>query len=238
MRDGMDRLSSGFFHLVQSLTDSLSTEPRATVEGVCYTFYDRQLLSGPDDGLKEQFFESLEDSIAEADRAFANYVDEEEFRLEITALRLELFGLALTQRVGWRRDDFCRRELVATRRYLQERDELRIWTSMGVYNQAIADAELWLNPSRLMRGRRLGLRLGLTDAWQNQGVPDGCLLRYINRHRAGTAWRQGIAVTSLIKAFSERLEFRPNAQGQMRLYALLHVFYDEAAQRLKGLRLS
>ena len=37
----------------------------------------------------------------------------------------------------------ARRELVATRRYLQERDELRIWTSMGVYNQAIADAELW-----------------------------------------------------------------------------------------------
>jgi hypothetical protein len=151
-------------------------------------------------------------------------------------LRLELFGLAFTNRVGWRREDLCVRELTSTHAYLKERDEERIWKGMGAYNQAIADGDLWLNPMRMMQGRRLG-HLAFIDKWSELGPQDGSLIRYINRRNAAAAWRHGIAATQLMKTFSQRMDFRPNARGQMRLHALLHVFFDEALQRLRDVRI-
>jgi hypothetical protein len=232
-----NEFTNRLLNMAQSLSDSLSSGPRATVEDVCRSFYDRQLLTTGDDGdRRQQFFESLEESMIDADEVFSFSVEEEDFQIEVTALRLELFGLAFTQRVGWRREDLCLRELTTTLRYLKERDELRIWASMGAYNQAIADGDLWLNPMRLQRGRRLQ-RLAFNDKWQEGGPQESGLLRYINRKDAVAAWQHGIAATQMMKTFSRRMDFRPNAQGQMRLHALLHVFYDEALQGLRGVRI-
>jgi hypothetical protein len=227
-----NEFTNRLFSMAQSLSDSLSSGPRSTVEDVCRAFYDRQLLSGVEGDRRDDFFESLEDSLVDADEVFSFSVDEEDFRLEVTALRLELFGLAFTNRVGWRREDLCLRELQTTHRYLKDRDEERIWTSMGAYNQAIADGDLWLNPMRMMQGRRMQ-RLAFSDKWQDTSPQDGSLLRYINRRDAAVAWRHGIAATQLMKTFARRMDFRPNAGGQMRLHALMHVFYDGALQGLK-----
>lgn len=231
-----NEFTNRLLNMAQSLSDSLATGPRSTVEDVCRAFYDRQLLTGVEGDKRQQFFESLEDSMVDADEVFSFSVDEEDFQLEVTALRLELFGLAFTNRVGWRRQDLCLRELQTTHRYLKERDELRIWTGMGAYNQAIADGDLWLNPMRMMRGRRMQ-SLAFIDKWQDTSPQDGTLIRYINRRDADAAWRHGIAATQLMKTFSQRMDFRPNAHGQMRLHALLHVFYDEALQGLKSARI-
>ena len=235
------RLQSALRSLVQSiadsLADSLSAGPRSKIEAVCQAFYDRQLLSQVEDDARDEFFAALADSIGQADRAFGRYVDQDDFRLEVIALRLELFGLALTHRVGWRRDDLCLRELTSTRRYLQERDELRVWDSMGAYNQSIAEAGLTLNRSRRELGRRLSLHLAASEGPRAKDTPSDCFVRYANRYDSEATWRNGIATTHLIRALADRLDFRPNAQGQIRLQTLLYVFYDEALQRLRRLRL-
>ena len=225
--------------MADSLADSLAAGPRSTVEAICQAFYDRQLLSRVEDNTREEFLAALADSMGRADRAFGAYVDEDDFRIEVIALRLELFGLALTHRVGWRRDDLCLRELTTTRRYLQERDELRVWESMRAYNQSIAEAGLTLNRSRRELGRRLSLRLAIGEATQPaKDTPGDCLVRYANRYDSEAAWRNGIATTHLIRALAEGLGFRPNAQGQIRLQTLLYVFYDEAMQRLRSVRIA
>ena len=231
-----NEFTNRLLNLAQSLGDSLASGPRSTVEDVCRAFYDRQLLTGVEGDKRQQFFELLEDSMVDADEVFSFSVDEEDFQLEVTALRLELFGLAFTDRIGWRREGLCIRELRTTHAYLKARDEERIWTSMGAYNQAIADGDLWLNPMRMMQGRRMQ-RLAFGDMWSELGPQDGSLIRYINRRDAAAAWRHGIAATQMMKTFSQRMDFRPNARGQMRLLALLHVFYDEALQGLKGTRI-
>jgi hypothetical protein len=174
--------------------------------------------------------------MVDADEVFSFSVDEEDFQLEVTALRLELFGLAFTNRVGWHREGLCLRELQTTHAYLKSRDEERIWKGMGAYNQAIADGDLWLNPMRMMQGRRMH-HFAFSDKWSDLGPQDGSLIRYINRRGATAAWRNGIAATQLMKTFSQRMDFRPNARGQMRLHALLHVFYDESLQGLKAIRI-
>src|SRR5687767_10883285 len=105
-------LASNLGDWVRSLTTPPPTGPRTAVEDVCNDFYDHQLLSGASgQDAREGFFESFEDAIARADGAFAQLVDEDDFRVELTALRFELFGLAVTHAVYGRKEDVCLREL-------------------------------------------------------------------------------------------------------------------------------
>jgi hypothetical protein len=223
---------------VRSLTAPQPSGPRVAVEDVCHQFYDRQLLgSGDGADAREGFFDSFENAIARADGAFAQLVDEDGFRVELTAIRFELFGLAITRSPSGRSEDVCLRELVATQRYLEARDEARIWESMGHYNQAVAEAGLRHPKRRSVRGRRLGFRLSLTERWGQAGVPHGCIARYANRLDGDNAWESGHAFTALVQAMTRRLRIPMNSQAQLRLHHLLYVFYDEPLQKLRQVRL-
>jgi hypothetical protein len=224
---------------VRSLTAPRPSGPSVTVEDICQNFYDGQLLSsGAGTDRREGFFDSFEQAIARADVAFAQLVDEDDFRTELTALRFELFGFALTRSLVWHREDICLRELVTTQRYLEQRDELRLWEGMGIYNNAIAEAALHSRKERRRkRGRRLSFRLSLAERWESKGVPHGCLARYANRCESDDAWDSGHALTALIQTLTGRLRIPLNARAQMQLQHLLYVFHDEPLQRLKQVRL-
>jgi hypothetical protein len=237
---------SGFGFRVQDLAEwwrsfkpPATTGPVVNLEEICHDFYDRQLLSGtPTEDARESFFDSLEQTIARADFAFAQYVEEEEFRFELTALRLELFGLALYHAVHHDRERLCLRELAATEKYLKERDELRLWEAMGVYNQGIVqNAFRRRHVERRARGGRLSTRLELNERWLPRGVSHTCISRYVNRGESDDSWRTGQALTALMQTLTRRLGVPLNAQAQLRMHSLVYLFHDEPYERLRNLRL-
>jgi len=223
--------------LLQSAADSLGSGPTALVEDVCRAFYDDQLLTRLDGtDAAGAFFDAVWESMARADRDFADEVDEDAFRMELTAIRFELFGLALTRRAGWRREDLCLKELVTTRAYLERRGELRLWEAIYVYNREIAEVGVRLVPDEVGRGRVLNQhRIRLAQRY-GANVPRDCLEHYVNRYYAGDAWSSGQAMLGLMQALSERLGYRVNGDAQMRLHILFNTFHDEAERRWKAVR--
>lgn len=228
----------GIGRAIRTVSDYLGLGPATPVENACRAFYDEQLLTRidvPDPG--DSFYAALSSSISRADRSFERLVDKDEFRRELTALRLELFGLTLTHRVGWRREELCLKEIVWTKRYLEERGEGRTWAAMADYNKAIAEAGFRRTLHSSLHARQLiRMRVSLNES-KDQSVASDCLQHYVNLYNSEATWRRGRALTALIQTLAERLDFQVNAEAQMRLQSLLHVFYDEAAQRLRSLRL-
>ena len=118
----------------------LSRKPRVGIEEFCRQFYDTYVfnptvLAGVDVG--EAFWETAFNSVVEADKSF-EAVEYAKFRHEMTALRMELFGLAWMHK--FKREEFTVPQSIFTRQYLEENKGSEIWDVMGVYNQAVADS--------------------------------------------------------------------------------------------------
>lgn len=236
--NGRVALESGQFGAF--VADLVSQAPRTAVEQVCWRFYDRQLASGQDENSPaDSFYESLHDSMTRADPAFSYYVELADFRRELNALHFEIFGIALSKRLGWQHEGICLRELVATQRYLEDRDEHGIWEAMGDYNRAIGQAGFAMvrRRNRVEWGRKvMSARIESMQHSQERGVPSECIARYANRYGSDLVWRSGYAAMALIQALEERLEFRVSGEAQLRLHSLLHVFYDQAVRALLNAR--
>jgi hypothetical protein len=238
LANGRVALESGQFGAF--LADLVSQAPRTTVEQICWRFYDRQLASGLDENSPaDAFYDSLHDSMARADPAFGYYVEPADFRRELNAMHFEIFGIALTKRLGWQHEGICLRELVATNRYLQERGEQELWHAMGHYNRALGQAGFAMvrRRNRVEWGRRvMSARIESMQRSQQRGVSPECVARYANRYGSDLIWRSGNGVLALIQALEERLEFRVSGEAQLRLHSLLHVFYDQAVRALLNAR--
>lgn len=116
-----------------------SSKPKIGIEEFCREFYDRQILhptiiaGGTDVG--SVFLEGAFNYVVEADQSFAA-IDPTLFRKEMTALRMELFGLAWSHK--FKREEFTLPQSFFTKRYLEENGKLDIWDIMGEYNLANA----------------------------------------------------------------------------------------------------
>ncbi len=171
----------------------------------------------PDVG--DNFYATVFASVGDADRSFRD-VELDAFAREVVALRLELFGLALTHQLGWQRASHSLQELSVTRDFLFERGEERLWSIMGDYNRAIADAAMRTTHRRIDRGRLLiSLRLELFERWPASLVPQECVARYANRYDTLRCWLQGQALIHL-----------------MRMQSMVSLFSDEAVQRVSNVR--
>src|SRR3972149_1579541 len=117
----------------------LSRKPKTGIEEFCQQFYATQIfhagIAGED--VASGFWEIVFRSVAEADKSFA-YIAPAIFKREMTALHMELCGLAWRDK--FKREEFTLRQSIFTNRYLEENGRLEIWDIMGEYNQAIADS--------------------------------------------------------------------------------------------------
>lgn len=115
-------------------------KPQSSIEEICRGFYDPYLFKciilDNIDGW-ESFLDSTFKLVAEADRTFAN-VDRSQFRNEMTALRMELFLLALSHKFGG--DDTAVTALHFTKRYLEEMGRLNIYELMSTYNEMLSES--------------------------------------------------------------------------------------------------
>ena len=114
----------------------VSRRPKISIEEFCQQFYDSQIfhaiIAGED--VWAGFLGIAFQSVVEVDQSLA-IVDRTVFRREMTALRIELFGLAWGDR--FKQERFTVPQSIFTRHYLEEHEKFDLWDIMGEYNQAL-----------------------------------------------------------------------------------------------------
>jgi hypothetical protein len=189
-------------------------------------------------------------SVVEVDQSFA-VIDPTVFKWEMTALRIELFGLALMHHLQL--EEHCLREIVFTNSYLGQNGQLEIWDIMYEYNKTIARAmEL---PSRepvrryftplaseeaIQKGR-LGfmhdLRVDLSDKWAKAGVVPECSARVANRVSTRDTWSNRSGIEMLTDSLVQRLGCQLNTEALFRLRAVIFGLYNGAKEAIESVNL-
>ena len=118
-----------------------SQKPRVGVEEFCEQFYDKTIfhpiVGGKD--FNEVWWDIVFNSVVEADKSFA-VVDKSNFIREMTALRLELFGLAWLYK--FKNEKFTIPQSIFTMQYLEKNRKREIWDAMRDYGSVVAQSAL------------------------------------------------------------------------------------------------
>lgn len=158
-------------------------KPKLIIEECCKQFYDSQILFSPIIGGQDMgsfYWDSVFNSIVEADNSFAR-IDKALFQRETTALHMALFMTAFTIRVKLKLE-YMVRQVLFTKRYLQDNRRLDLWDVMLKYNDVIdhsastkADGQPLDSSSPTGRARITFLnsyRWGLFKEWIKSNMAD------------------------------------------------------------------
>ena len=235
-----------------------STKPKLNVEECCKQFYDSAIfhviILGQD--VWSTILDADFKSITEADQSFLS-VDPKLFRNEMTALRIEMFGLAWSGK--FKQEDLRISQSIFTRRYLEENGRLDIWDIMGEYNHVIAYSASADGNGEQMGGAQAeklnGQRASVLNKWlsesnivntddvtQEEKGELTCAVRVVNRIGADI-WREdkGVNVTLglLSGMLASRLGYDVNTKTEalIRLGSVVLGFYNGAEDYLKSIDL-
>lgn len=119
-----------------------SRKPLISIEDFCQDFYDHFFnfkVKGID--MSGDFFDVAFDTVAKTDPSFAT-VNRVLFRREMTAIRMELFGLAWMHYFKAKHEqlEYCLRETSFTKKYLESTGRTEIWDIMQFYNGCIGES--------------------------------------------------------------------------------------------------
>lgn len=223
-----------------------SQKRKVGIEEFCQEFYDsyvfHQIVAGSDVG--QLFYETVFKSVAEADPSFA-VIDQAVFQREMTALRIELFGLAWVHHL--KLDKYTLPQATFTKRYLQQVGQPHMWGIMTEYNGAVGrsmnyDANGKLLTAESMKGRgsiafRDSLRMSLFEKWVKAGVDSDCAARVANRRGTDVNWSKGVTAMTVSFTLLERLERDPdslNNEALFRLRAVVVGNYTGAKQFIQS----
>lgn len=237
----------------------LSRKPKIGIEEFCQQFYDSQIfraiIAGED--VWSGFLETAFKSVAEVDQSFA-VIDLAVFKREITALRLELFGLAWGHK--FKQERFTIPQSIFTRRYLETNGKLEIWDIMCEYNQAVAQSATLTVIGEQMEGRIARARITsinlsrftMFEEWAKANIGDpsaptneeenmlaNCVARVANRIGADIRRNDCILVKRLTARLADRLNCDPNlsAEALFRLGAVIFGLYEGATEAIKPVNL-
>jgi len=235
----------------------LSRGPQIAIEEFCQQFYDSQIfhaiIAGED--VWAGFLGITFKSVVEVDQSFA-LIDLAIFKREMTALRIELFGLAWGHR--FKQERFTVPQSIFTRRYLEENEKFELWDIMGEYNQAIAQSTTMTKTGEQMEGRiararvtSLNLsRVKMFAKWAEANIGDpsaptekekilACVARVANRIGTDIRRNDCILVKRLAARLADRLSCESNlsAEALFRLGAVIFGLYEGAMKAIKSVNL-
>lgn len=179
-------------------------------------------------------------------------ISQEAFYHELTALRLELYGLAWQKR--FKRDEQAIQQGAFTVRYLENRDKLSVWETMSEYNQTIAQSTvLDANGRSDERAKARGnlRRMEFFEKWMSRLVSDPsnrtadekllgqCIARSANRLNADLYDKNELCLRGLFTKVSRRLNVEDTIgqEAATILYYSINMLSESAEQDVKALRL-
>lgn len=193
------------------------SKPKLSIEECCKQFY-AAIIAGT---VWSTFLDTSFKDFVELDQSLAS-IDRTLFRNEMTALYLELFAFAWSQR--FKKDQYAVQQSIFTRSYLEENESLEIWDIMAEYNKVISDSVITYANGAKYSGR-IGnanivalniFRAGLVKEWGKhimgtQSTEEQknnnylCAGRVINRVGADIKRADRIVVKLLAAMLAERL---------------------------------
>jgi hypothetical protein len=236
----------------------LSRKPKISIEEFCQQFYASQIfhptIAGED--VWAGFLGIAFKSVVEVDQSFA-VIDPTVFKREMTALRIELFGLAWGHK--FKQERFTIPQSIYTRQYLERNRKLKIWDIMGEYNQAIAQSTTMTETGeqvegRIARARGTSLNLSrakMFDRWAEANIGDlsaptkkekilaNCVARVANRIGADIKRSDCILVKRLAARLADRLgcDINLGFEALLRLGAVIFGLYEGAMKATKSVNL-
>ncbi len=204
-------------------------KPKMSIGGVCGEYYNNNVLrpmvttkkGGP--LVWDAFLKNIEN----VDYAAAA-ADEELFRREFAALRVELFGLAWSHLQ--KEEDFLVREILFTRRYLNDMQRTEVWESMDDYNKTI------LRSSESMHARQ-GEREQVVTRLVNNGLDEEPARRVVNRAGSEDSWNEGLISGLMSDTFKDRIDCQLRSQGLQIVEASIKEIYKEAEKTIKSYKI-
>ncbi len=231
----------------------LSRKPKVAIEEYCRQFYDfsvfHPIIANRD--LNKAWWITVFDSMVEADQSFVT-IDQDVFIREMTAIRLELFGVAWGYR--FKQDKFTIRQSIFTRHYLEENQKLEIWDIAGEYNQAVAQSATMTESGEQMDAWRVAkankARADMFDRWADANIGDPspteeekiigtCVARVANRIGADIRRNDCILAKLLAARLADRLgcSTNLNAGALFKLGAVIFGLYKGADEAMKNVSL-
>lgn len=223
----------------------LKSKPEIGSEEFCRDFYDSNIFHAVIGGQDEysSFLEFSFNHVVEADPSFAT-VDRDLFRREVTALHMELFGLAWMHRL--KQERFLLFETTFTKRYLEEQDHFDIWENMLAYNIAISKSV-----SEILRLTTGEQKFKLKAVLRNKsmmdffaksveaGADESCAARICNRMSTAEAWDSKITLKHITARCADRLKCNENLDPEalFRLSVIFYGFYNGAMEAIKSVKL-
>jgi hypothetical protein len=236
----------------------LKRKPKVGIEEFCKNFYDTQVFQAMigEIDVVPILWESLKGQLQEADESFAA-IDQNLFKREMTALRLELFALAWMQK--FKHEKYTIPQSIFTRRYLEEKGKLDIWDAMGEYNQALARSVALGSTGKPMEGR-LGrgviafyntLRWDMFCKWVEENLPEpsaltkeqeilaNCVARVFNRIGVDIKQKNAVGAALVGAKLADRLECGRELSGDaiFKMVGVVLMLYDGAKEAIKSINL-
>lgn len=234
----------------ESIMGLLSRKPKVTIQEFCQHFYDtyifNALIGGADVDL--EWWQNAYNSITEVDESFKS-VDFSKFKEEMTALRMELFGLAWQQK--FKSEQYIIPQSFFTRLYLQKIDKMQIWDIMGEYNQKIAMSNTVTDTGKqvgMAQITKLNLaRQNMFNKWCEDNISNKdaltdedkwrsvCVARVANRIGADIRHPNCATIIQLAARLAVRLDCDTyiNSEAVFRLSALIFGLHEGAKEAIK-----
>jgi hypothetical protein len=250
-------------------------KPEMSIEECCRGFYDSQIFKAetvtdftkyqadtpdiPRIDFWSHLVASFKNYVAEDDPSFSA-VDSDILWREMTALRMAVFGLECSLKVR-HKEDLIVRQVLFTKRYLENNGRQDVWDAMKIYNQVIGDsaytkADGQAVDKKSMWGRRRWvfvneMRWGMFKGWvdANTGDPDhltpeeeekaACLMAALCRVCSDMTRADCIATKLLALTLTERLGCHANLnrKAKFKLGTIVHSFHTGAEGYLKSVTL-
>lgn len=169
------------------------SKPKLTIEECCRQFYDKNIFHSilADQDLWSGLLDTWIKAIGDVDPSFLS-IDREVFYREMTALRLEMFGLAWGHKFKQEKftipsvyftspqkaisekfphdiifpalfEEFTIPQSIFTMRYLEENGKLELWDIMGEYNKVVAQSST-INESGEVTDAKLAAKVNVARA--------------------------------------------------------------------------
>ncbi|MCY4625812.1 MAG: hypothetical protein OXC99_12555 [Chloroflexi bacterium] len=179
-------------------------------------------------------------------------IPQESLHHELTALRLELYGLAWQKR--FKKDEQVIQQSAFTVQYLKARHKLSVWETMGEYNRTISQSTgLDANGRTDERAKAMGnvRRMEFFEKWAPKLISDPsnltddekllgqCIARSANRLNADLYEKNELLLRGLFTKTSRRLNIEDNIgqEAATALYYSINMLSESAEQNVKSLRL-
>lgn len=236
---------------------SPKSKRKLTTEEIFREYYESQVFGSAvnDEASPEYFFAAVSIYLEATDASFKG-IDLATFLNEMTAINIELFGLAwlnhyyeLSKELSIP-DSFTPEEIAFTKRYLQDTGRGDIWERMCSYNDAIAKVVAWGRLRNILRAiggedyeevRRKSLIKDaeyLTGRFSKYTIDSECRERLVIRFLSLpcdieriTALSQGLSLT-----LTERLGCDLKQAGTFALQRIIVGLYDNAVNYLDAVR--